>query len=89
MIQTVAVLFFLNFSLVLFFSLLYWWVAQTENSFHGIETLTYLDAVYFSIVTQTTLGYGDIVPRDPMAKLVVIFQELIFIIQLVCLAALL
>ena len=26
------------------------------------------DTAYFSFVTLTTLGYGDILPRDPLAR---------------------
>lgn len=29
----------------------------------GFETLEFLDMVYMSAVTYTTLGYGDVVPR--------------------------
>lgn len=29
----------------------------------GFETLDFLDMVYMSAVTYTTLGYGDVVPR--------------------------
>ena len=34
------------------------------------------DQLYFSFVTLTTLGYGDIVPVTPFAKVVVIFTTL-------------
>ena len=34
------------------------------------------DQLYFSFVTLTTLGYGDIVPVSPFAKVVVIFTTL-------------
>ncbi len=40
----------------------------------SIPTLS--DQLYFSFVTLTTLGYGDIVPVSPFAKVVVIFTAL-------------
>ncbi|MBE0488127.1 MAG: two pore domain potassium channel family protein [Halomonas sp.] len=33
------------------------------GSLAGFESLTFLDHVYLSAVTYTTLGYGDLVPR--------------------------
>lgn len=30
--------------------------------------IQFLDAVYFSLVTQSTVGYGSIVPNSPLAK---------------------
>jgi len=35
---------------------------------------SFADFIYFSFVTQTTLGYGDMVPLGPVAKSFVIFQ---------------
>lgn len=35
-----------------------------------------IDLLYFSFVTLTTLGYGDIVPVTPFAKVVVLFNTL-------------
>jgi hypothetical protein len=32
---------------------------------------------YFSFVTMTTLGYGDVVPVSPLARVFVIFEALI------------
>lgn len=37
-----------------------------RTEFNGIESWT--DAVYFTVVTFTTLGYGDILPTSPNAK---------------------
>lgn len=32
----------------------------------GIEAIAFLDYVYFSAITYTTLGYGDLVPQGPI-----------------------
>jgi hypothetical protein len=32
----------------------------------GLETVTLLDYVYFSAITYTTLGYGDLFPTGPI-----------------------
>jgi voltage-gated potassium channel len=32
------------------------------------EPLSNLDVIYFSVVTISSTGYGDIVPKSPMAK---------------------
>ncbi|KAJ6756783.1 POTASSIUM CHANNEL SUBFAMILY K [Salix purpurea] len=39
------------------------------NQIEGKKTNGILDAVYFSVVTMTTVGYGDLVPRTALAKL--------------------
>lgn len=38
----------------------------------GIDGI--LDAVYFSIITMTTVGYGDIIPQTVVARIVVGFE---------------
>jgi len=38
-----------------------------REEFGGIETL--VDAVYFAVVTSSTVGYGDIVPQTAVARL--------------------
>lgn len=39
-------------------------------------TLIFIDAFHYSVVTATTLGYGDVYPKSALAKLVVDFQVL-------------
>jgi voltage-gated potassium channel len=38
-------------------------------TFHFIEGWSYIDAFYFSVVTITTVGYGDLSPTSDLAKL--------------------
>ena len=37
--------------------------------YHFIEKLSWVDALYFSIITLATVGYGDIVPHTTAGKL--------------------
>ena len=45
--------------------------------YHIVEHLTWLDAVYFCVVTLATVGYGDITPKTPLGKVFTIFYILI------------
>ena len=48
-------------SLIFFFALLYWLWSNEIKTFDG-EKLSFPKSLYFSTVTITTLGYGDILP---------------------------
>lgn len=37
--------------------------------YHYVEGLSWIDAVYFCIITLTTVGYGDISPQTDIGKL--------------------
>ncbi|MCF6176335.1 MAG: potassium channel family protein [Victivallaceae bacterium] len=39
--------------------------------------VSFQDCIHFSLITSTTVGYGDIVPKNPIAKLLVDIQVLI------------
>lgn len=41
--------------------------------YHFIEKWRYLDAIYFSAYTMTTVGYGDFVPKTDAGKIFTIF----------------
>lgn len=37
--------------------------------YHLVEGLNYIDAIYFTACTLTTVGYGDITPKTDLGKL--------------------
>ena len=40
----------------------------------GAETITFAQALYFSIITVSTVGYGDVVPLSNSVRVVVAIQ---------------
>jgi len=44
--------------------------------FNRIEGWSYVDSLYFSVATISTLGYGDLVPTTDLSKIIVIFYSL-------------
>ena len=42
-----------------------------------VEDLTWVDAVYFTVITLTTVGYGDIAPSSTAGKIFTTFYVLI------------
>ncbi len=65
--------FFLNFititTLMFIFSCIIWVVEYKVNP--GIKN--FIDAFYFTVITFTTIGYGDITPKTSLGKLIIIF----------------
>lgn len=77
----------LNILMVLCFAIVYYWIGQEPENFRGVQgRMSFLDSIYFSITTQTTLGYGDITPRTDQAKIFVVLQEMFFMMELMYLA---
>ncbi|MGW0458818.1 potassium channel family protein [Streptomyces tendae] len=54
------------------FSATYYALAKEPGQFSGLHTR--LDALYFTVVTLATVGYGDITPRGQAARLVAVLQ---------------
>ena len=40
--------------------------------FHILEKWSWIDSLYFTIITLATIGYGDLVPTTPLGKLVTV-----------------
>ena len=64
-----------NVILLTLFAELYWYVDQKdENTHFGFESA--LDAYYFSMITSSSVGYGDVLPKTPKAKVLVMIHIL-------------
>jgi hypothetical protein len=77
-----AILFFVGMSIV--FSLMYWLffpllegtpsLSYGANRLSSPRSASFLDCLYFSVTTQTTVGYGDITPISVLGKVCTIIQ---------------
>jgi voltage-gated potassium channel len=76
----------------LIWALLYLFIAQSiPNAFNGLEQLVWYDnfanVAYFSFVTLTTLGYGDISPIVPIARFLVYMEAIVGVFYMAILVA--
>jgi voltage-gated potassium channel Kch len=63
-------------------AMMYLLIAQAlPGSFNGVPQAPWLEnfptATYFSFVTITTLGYGDILPVSPLARFLVTMEAIV------------
>ena len=73
-------------------ALLYLAIAQAvPGAFNGIEQRVWYDnfsdALYYSFVTLTTLGYGDINPVTPIARFLAYFEAIVGVFYMAILVA--
>ncbi|MCZ9354965.1 potassium channel family protein [Streptomyces mutabilis] len=54
------------------FSATYYALAKQPGEFTGLRTR--VDALYFTVVTLATVGYGDITPQGQSARIVTVLQ---------------
>ena len=67
---------------LLILSCVYYFLDQysSENIFFIRDSnehkISFWEAIYFTIITQSTIGFGDIVPKSPLTRFLVSFQAL-------------
>ncbi|MFM7021689.1 MAG: potassium channel family protein [Flavobacteriales bacterium] len=47
------------------------------TTYHYIEGWRWIDAIYFSVATLSTVGYGDFYPKTDLGKIFTIFYIII------------
>lgn len=45
--------------------------------YHIVEKLSWVDALYFTVITLATVGYGDITPKTELGKLFTVLYVLL------------
>jgi hypothetical protein len=45
---------------------------------HDYDEITYIDSMYFTTITLTSIGYGDITPRTQKAKVICMIEIIVF-----------
>jgi hypothetical protein len=74
-IRRTVLLAFVNFSsIIIAYAVIYKVFNCIGFSSQAVLTKNPLDLLYFSLVTITTLGYGDLVPLCPQGRIIVIFE---------------
>jgi len=76
----------------LIWALMYLFIAQAiPGSFNGVEQMVwydnFADVAYYSYVTLTTLGYGDISPVAPIARFLVYMEAVVGVFYMAILVA--
>jgi len=75
---SICIFLLLGFIWAIFYLLL---IEVIPTSFSGIELTTWKanlpDVIYFSFVTLTTLGYGDVLPISPLARFLVYMESIV------------
>ena len=72
----------LNFVAILLFTLIYFTISKAgDEQFNGLDKeSSFLDHLYFAFTVQSTVGFGDIYPVSPMAKILVMAQQSVLIL---------
>ena len=74
----------LQLTIILCFSLIYYNLGERHfnfdkngyniNNINNINNISYIDYFYFSTVTSASTGYGDIIPKTNISRIIVTLQ---------------
>jgi voltage-gated potassium channel Kch len=59
------------------FTLVVFTLSLGTVTYHSIEGWTWLDSLYFSVITLTTIGFGDLAPATDLGKIFTIIYVFI------------
>ncbi|MGY5736833.1 ion channel [Vibrio chemaguriensis] len=59
------------------YGVIYVFISNLDSDAFSAADLSVIDGVYFSLITSSTVGYGDITPKSSLSKLVVMSQIII------------
>lgn len=65
---------------IVVFSFIYYYLNKKHYVVKSSDKMNYFNSFYFSTVTQTLLGPGDIYPKTDIAKFFIILQVIITLI---------
>ncbi len=68
-----------NIISIFIFSIIYYIIERIDKNAFSDE-FNYPEAIYFSSTTNFTLGFGDVLPQSPIARIMVVVQSMIFYI---------
>ena len=64
--------------LIFVFSIIHYYLSQRDPNNYN-QKIDYFDALYFSVVSQSSTGYGDIYATSKLTKLIVSGQLLLVV----------
>ena len=82
---------FKNLLICLFFTTVYWmhsyfykYIKKYDFEYEKFKPISIFDSFYFSLVTQTTVGYGFTLPETKILRIINTFQLLsIYVVLLI------
>jgi len=64
------------------FALIFWFLGSSSFEIRHLSTSSFWTMLYYSVVTFTTLGFGDVVPKTFIASICVMFEVIFGYIML-------
>ena len=69
-----------------FYAVIYFLLSRNKEieHFNGLNSKSnFIDCLYFSFTTFSTVGYGDISPKSTLAKIIVVSHQIVMMMKLI------